>query len=336
MRPATLTSIPIACLSLLIAGGNLSWADESSNWPKDLPVYDHVLIVIEENKDFDQVVAHDENSTIFDSANFINGTLLREGALFQKMYGEEHHSQGNYFWLFCGARPDANFNFNDQTPKQPLVIDNLASQLQAKHLTFKGYAEDQPMVNGKPSLVDFSDEKPHRAYARKHVPWISFPHLASDSLPLTDFPKDFGQLPTVSFVIPNLEHDMHNGDVPTAVAVGDKWLADNLGAYYAWAKTHNSLLIITFDENDDSIKDGSLTDPTAPTTAGKDHSNRTVTIFAGAHIKPGFKSEQKINHVTILRTLEAMYGLPKIGAQEESAIKAGLTDDAIITDVFNP
>lgn len=64
-----------------------------------------------------------------------------------------------------------------------------------------------------------------------------------------------------------------------------------------------------------------------------DVQNRTVTIFAGAHIKPGDYAEP-INHVTILRTLEAMYGLPKSGAQQPNAVGAGISDDTIITDVF--
>lgn len=34
------------------------------------------------------------------------------------------------------------------------------------------------------------------------------------------------------------------------VATGDGWIKSNLGAYAAWAKTHNSLLVITYDEDD--------------------------------------------------------------------------------------
>ena len=39
--------------------------------------------------------------------------------------------------------------------------------------------------------------------------------------------------------------------------------------------------------------------------------------------------------LTILRTLEAMYGLPKSGAQQPNAAGFGIGDDAIITDVFS-
>jgi hypothetical protein len=39
--------------------------------------------------------------------------------------------------------------------------------------------------------------------------------------------------------------------------------------------------------------------------------------------------------VSILRTLEAMYKLNKSGAQQPLALKAGIADDFVITDVFD-
>jgi phosphatidylinositol-3-phosphatase len=58
-----------------------------------------------------------------------------------------------------------------------------------------------------------------------------------------------------------------------------------------------------------------------------------VTIFAGAHIKPG-QYPQGITHVNILRTLEAMYGLPTSGSQQPKAAACAITDDAITSDIF--
>src|SRR5438128_1578214 len=60
-------------------------------WPAGLPVYDHVVIVIEENKDYEQIIGSPR-------ARYINTTLKAEGASLTRMYAEEHHSQGNYFW----------------------------------------------------------------------------------------------------------------------------------------------------------------------------------------------------------------------------------------------
>ena len=176
-------------------------------------------------------------------------------------------------------------------------------------------------------------------YGRKHVPWISFANVpngttveTSSNLRFADFPSDYATLPTVAFVIPNLNHDMHNGRPADSIPRGDAWLRENLDRYYQWAKTHNSLLIVTFDENDDSDQMTGLTDPRADDPVKQ---NRIATIVAGARIKPGLYLEGKgVTHVNLLRTIEAMYELPKSGRQQEFAAAAGIGDDVIITDIF--
>ena len=52
---------------------------------------------------------------------------------------------------------------------------------------------------------------------------------AGANRPFASFPTDFRQLPTVSFVVPDLRHDMHNG----LVRAGDDWLKRNLGPFEA-------------------------------------------------------------------------------------------------------
>jgi phosphatidylinositol-3-phosphatase len=113
---------------------------------------------------------------------------------------------------------------------------------------------------------------------------------------------------------------MHNGQLAQSIPTGDKWLRDNLNNYYQWAKNNNSLLIVTFDENDDVDQYHGLTDPRVtpnPSDSNNyrrqlDLQNRIVTIFAGARIRPGHKPDaypegKGITHVNILRTIEAMY-----------------------------
>src|SRR5262249_23078461 len=66
-------------------------------------------------------------------------------------------------------------------------------------------------------------------------------------------------------------------------------------SYVQWAQTNNSLLIVTFDENDGSS------------------GNHIATLFVGPMVIPGQYSET-ITHDTVLRTVEDMYGLPHAGA----------------------
>lgn len=313
------------------------------DWPAGLPVYDHVVIVIEENKNYDEIIGNAD-------ATYINDVLLVEGANFTRAYGEEHFSQGNYFWLFSGD--SQTIGFFDQPPKaQSLRARNLGQQLIAKGLSFKGYAESLPAIG---SVVDVFPEGSETIYARKHVPWISFANVpngatveTSSNLRFEDFPTNssgYAALPTVAFVIPNLDNDMHNGDSAQSIPAGDRWLRENLDAYYQWAKRNNSLLILTFDENNDRRGYAGLTNPFVdPSNSAHcvdrelciDLQNRIATIFAGAHIKPGAYTEGNgITHVNILRTLEAMYGLKRAGAQQPNAARGGIADNYIITDIF--
>jgi hypothetical protein len=99
------------------------------------------------------------------------------------------------------------------------------------------------------------------------------------------------------------------------------------------------LLIITFDENDDQTRVTGLTDPAIkPDHDPRRHDlqNRISTIFAGAYVKPNYAEPKGMTHVNILRTIEAMYGLPRSGAQQVNALKAGISDDATAADVFVP
>jgi phosphatidylinositol-3-phosphatase len=333
-------------------------------WPGDLPIYDHIVIVVEENKDYEEIIGNP-------CAPYIN-QISKEGANFTHMYGEEHFSQGNYFWLFSGS--NQNVGFTDQVPTGvPFSTSNLGYQLIHNNYTFKGYAESLPEIG--------STVANQGNYARKHVPWVSFSNVpntttveTSSNLRFKDFPgpSNYDSLPHVAFVIPNLDNDMHNCYSPNcpcdinpdcctdyyindqgekiydncAIYKGDLWLKENIESYYQWAKEHNSLLILTFDENDDKRAYKGLTNPGVnPEDCKKqgwdyeyciDLQNKIVTIFAGAHIKPGYTEDTPFTHVNILRTIEAMYGLPKSGAQQPNAAGTGITDDAIITDVFTP
>jgi phosphatidylinositol-3-phosphatase len=338
----------VCVVALVSCAASVAVATSKPPWPSTLPVYDHIIIVVEENKDFEQILGGK-----FD-APYIR-KLAAEGATLERMFAEEHYSQGNYFWLFSGS--NQNVGFRDQVPSKdnhpdyPFKASSLGEQLIRKGLSFKGYSESLPSIGSTADLDPPNCRADECIYARKHVPWISFANVpngttieTSSNLRFADFPRDYATLPTVAFVIPNLNHDMHNGKPAQSIPAGDTWLQQNLDGYYQWAKTHNSLLIVTFDENDDQAGYYGLTNPLIgphPRNSPRynrllrDIQNRIVTVFAGAHIKPGLYVEGKgITHVNILRTIEAMYGLPNSGAQQPNAAGGGIADETIITDVF--
>jgi hypothetical protein len=227
--------------------------------------------VVLENHAFSQIIGRR-------NAPYLNA-LADRGAVLTRSYGITYPSQPNYLALFSGSTQGLTDNSCPHTFTGP----NLAAALMAAGHTFIGYSEDLP----EPGYTGCSSG----AYARKHNPWVNFGALpATVNQPMTAFPENLDSLPTVSFVVPNLDHDMHDG----TVAEGDRWLRDRLGRYADWSSAHNSLLVITADEDD------------------KDHGNRIATLLVGAHVHPG-RYSVRIDHYGVLATLLASYRLAPFG-----------------------
>src|SRR5262249_39564765 len=200
--------------------------------------------------------------------------------LFTQSFAVEHPSQPNYLDLFSGS----NQGVTDDSCPHTFSTENLASELAAAGLSFTGFSEDLPSAGSTACTSG--------AYARKQAPWINCTNVATTAnQPLTSFPTDLNTLPTLSFVIPNLNDDMHDG----TIAQGDTWLQQNLSGYIQFAQTHNSLLVVTWDEDDNSSN------------------NQIATIFVGPMVKQGQFAET-INHFNVLRTLEDLYGLTHGGS----------------------
>ncbi len=233
-----------------------------------LPRPAHVVVVVMENHAYSQIIGNR-------SAPYLNA-LAAHAASFTHSYAVAHPSEPNYLALFSGSTQ----GLTDDSCPHHYRTGNLGTQLRAAGKSFRGYSEGLPRAGYRGCN--------YGNYARRHVPWTNFPALpASVNQPFSAFPKNYAKLPTVSFVIPNVQHDMHNG----TIAQGDRWLRRNLSAYARWAKTHNSLLVVTWDEDDDS------------------HGNRVLTVIAGAHVKAGRYSEH-VTHYRLLRTLQALERLP--------------------------
>ncbi len=245
-----------------------------------IPQPAHVVIVVEENRSQNNII---DNK----SAPFINA-LAAGGAMMAQSFAETHPSEPNYLALFAG---DTFGVTKDACPVNAGAAPNLASELLAAGYTFAGFSEGLPAV-GSPVC---SAGK----YARKHVPWANFTNVPpTTSLPFSAFPAgDYASLPTVSFVIPDNDDNMHDG----SIAQGDAWLNRQLSGYANWATANNSLLIVTWDEDDNSSR------------------NQIPTVFYGAHVKPGTYTGQ-ISHYNVLSTLEQMYGLPKTGYAANASV----------------
>lgn len=293
---------------------NAQSVTSKDNFKTEVPKPNHVVIVIFENHSFEQIINKSQETNYFNE--LANGS---SSALFTNSHGMTHPSQPNYLFLFSGRDQHVK---DDEMPKDKFKTPNLAASLLSIDSSFKTYSEDLPYVGFDGKKDDTDDHK----YVRKHNPaanWMwdknsgsSHENQIPDSLnqPFSVFKSmsensDFSKLPTVSFVIPNLENDMHGGnwwetfkhlsheEDKEAQQTGNNWLRQNIKPYADWAIKNNSLLIITFDE-----------DNYLPLPFAKHTKNQIPTIFVGQMVKPD-KYSERITHCNVLATLLKMYNL---------------------------
>ncbi|WP_186526164.1 alkaline phosphatase family protein [Leekyejoonella antrihumi] len=278
-------------LLLAVAGcGAATTSDPDSTGPvitevaAGMPRPSHVIVVIFENKADTQVVGNA-------AAPFLT-TLAKKGATFRNSHGIAHPSQPNYIALLSGSTHGVR---SDSCPRNLGGQPNLARQLISAGRSFAGYAESMP----RSGFTGCSAER--GLYQRKHNPWVDFSNVpAASNRTYAQLPHNLSALPTVSFIVPNMCHDMHN----CAVSVGDAWARKNLGRLATWAQSHNSLLIVTFDEDDGT------------------RANHIPTFLVGPMVRSGVVS-QDIDHYNVLRTIEDMYRLRPLGLAAKAAPLSG-------------
>ena len=276
-----------------------------------LPQPKHIVIVIEENKGFDDIIKNP-------NAPYLN-LLVKQGALLTKSYALHHPSQPNYMELFSGEDQSV-YNDNCPSKRQSFSKPSLGGLLLKHEFPFIGYAESLP-----PQSANWKNVvcKPPTNFAVKHCPWMDFKDVPLDvSQDFDTFPTDaagFNGLPTVAIIIPDLVNDMHGvGNTPTSQEItdGDKWLRVHLDAYAQWAKAHNSLLIITWDEDGSSYTYPKFPAQKISTSPPQNH---IATILVGAMVKPKSTSDQIYTHYDLLRTIEDMFGLiPLLGNSDKA------------------
>ena len=137
-----------ALLSAAVAAGDAAAAPWSPS---------HVVVVIEENHAFAQIIGNPD-------APFIN-KLAAEGALFTDAHGDPPSEPAELPRALL--RLDPGHHRRRGGAGHAAATPNLGAALIAKGYTFAGYSEDLPDVG---SLKHSA----HGGYARKHNPWSNW------------------------------------------------------------------------------------------------------------------------------------------------------------------
>jgi hypothetical protein len=211
-------------------------------------------------------------------------------------------------------------------PAAPYIALTIADQLHAVGKTWKSYQESLPpsgadRVDSSDGIfsnlsTDISQADLVRLYAVKHNPFAYFDSVQKNDEPgnslanmagfdgLHGLYADLrsGHVPNFSLIAPNQCHDMHgvgNGgnlcaNDATVIEMGDatvKALINAIKSSPAWKEGKNAL-VLTWDENDFS------------------NSPNVVVMIVDTNYGPhGMQSARPYNHHSLLKTLEAGFGL---------------------------
>ena len=234
---------------------------------------------------------------------------------------------------------------NEGTPQEPIYNDpiepaqtrgiSIADQLVEAGKTWKSYQEDLPpygadRVNASDGLVSNTTQAEPgmpQLYAVKHNPFAYFADVEDGEnrkLSLANvvgFDRLYadlasGKVPDFAFIVPNQCHDQHgrgSSEMGTgcsvdqnAIAQGDAALSALIPAIKsskAW-KEGNNVIVVVWDENDYS---------SLP--------NQVLTIVDTSYAKTGKTSSVKYNHFSLLKTLEAGFGLQYINHAADQNVK---------------
>jgi hypothetical protein len=249
----------------------------------------HVLLIMLENKGYAATLGSC-------SADPYYCSLAAKYASDTAWDGIAHPSLPNYLAITSGSTQGCT----SDNCKQGKYKGDLMQQLATAGIPYALYMESMPKA------CDTSDAKP---YVHHHNPGTYF---TDDNCKTTDvkYPGasqlvttlDGASPPDFVWITPNINDDMHSG----TVQAGDKWLSANVDAILAstWFTNFNSTVVITMDENDAQPKPAGGQVPMVVI------SNNALGV--GAVTTAG-------NHYGTLRTIEEAFGLPLLGAAQQSS-----------------
>ena len=319
-----------------------------------VPRYGHVVVIVEENKDFGQIM---------DPAVAPNiARLARENGSAENFFGEVHPSEANYLALLGGDTfgihdddafycvPGSTAAHCDHAGEPAYVahtIDarHLGDQLRAKGLTWKGYYGSIPEPG---SLAILAGDRRvgvgaglDALYASKHSGFVNFrdvqtdPDRASRLVGFDQLDADLkaDRLPSFALVVPNQCDEMHglsgegvpadcdHRNIPQLIGRGDRVVGDlvaRLRKTAAWKSRKNMAIVITFDEGSGGSKGGCCgVTPNAPSNYGGGH---IPTIVITNHGPRGVRDATPYNHYSLLRTIEDAFGIrPHLRRADDTA-----------------
>jgi phosphatidylinositol-3-phosphatase len=245
-----------------------------------LPNPAHVFVIVMENEEGSSIIGNS-------AAPYIN-SLASQYGLAANYTAVTHPSEPNYLALWSGSTQgvtdDGVYNFASGT--------TLADQVEASGRSWHVAAENVPITSCYTGATASNGEDGTGTYARKHEPaisWTSVSASATRCANITDFSHFDPTVGNLWFVVPNLCHDMHD----CSIATGDAWLQGWLPKILTSPAFATSVVYLTWDEGSTNTGGG----------------GKVATLVISPVAKSGFTSATAHTHYSLLRTIEASWGL---------------------------
>ncbi len=263
----------------------------------------HVFVIMMENKGAGDIVGNP-------AAPFINRLIHRYGFA-ARYYAVTHPSLPNYVATIAGS----TFGSTSDDDSQRFPGASIATQLTAAGLTWRAYMESMP----RPGYAgDVAGSDGAILYDRKHDPFLLMSRILGSSrqrssvVPASRLPRDLtgGQVATLSWITPNLCHDMHglgsSGPCPTdqqgLIRTGDRYLGrlvPEIMRSQAWSR--GGIIFLVWDEAAES--DLGLGSPGY-------EGGRVPMVVIAAGVNHHAVSHTLFNHYSLLKTMERLWRLP--------------------------
>ncbi len=250
-----------------------------------LPSSSHIIVLMMENAEYGEVIGSP-------AAPYVTRLARRYGVA-TNSFAIRHPSLPNYLALTSGS----THGISSDCTGCSVSGENIVDQLERAGISWRAYMEELP----RPCYLGPGAG----GYAKKHNPFAYYADITRSPLRcrrIVGFHAlstalRAGQLPTYSWITPNLCDDGHS----CPVAAGDKFLSRTVPALLHELGPHG-FLVLTWDEG--SSDRG---------CCGAATGGRIPTVVAGPDVRPGAIDSQPIDDYGVLKSIEEVLGVPALG-----------------------
>jgi hypothetical protein len=269
-------------------------------------VIKHVFVIAMENHDASQIYGNTTN------APYINNTLIpayAHSTNFNDALALSVPSEPHYVFIEAGTNAFSDHTFTtDSDPSSSnstTSTSHVATQIKnaTNGVTWRSYQEGLNSSTGSCPIHSSG------FYAAKHDPFVFFKDVAGSPPSATNatcaahhrayssFSADLaaGDVASYTFITPDLCHDMHGASgCPNSnlVQQGDQWLQSELPRIINYVNANAGVIFIEWDEGSSTLK--------------------MPFLAIGPGVKAGYTSTVSYGHASIVKSVEAILGLPTL------------------------